>query len=125
MAEWGTAILLVSLGLFWSVSNAALASGVTRAVALHRALAAQPTAVLFSERSLNLHVSGVTEVKCHEAQAAYQFRYDGLRLVRQAGGQYLLLPADWTRAKGTALLIPRTATVRLELKNSKVAVLAC
>jgi hypothetical protein len=124
-AEWGVAILMVCLGLFWSVSNYAFTTGVSRALALNQALAAQPAAVLFSQHSLGLHVAGVSEVKCHDAEAAYQFRYDGLRLVRQAGGQYVLLPANWTRAKGSTLLIPRTTTVRLELRSSKVATLAC
>jgi hypothetical protein len=125
LAEWGTAILLVCLGLFWSVSNYAVTTGVARANALHRALAVQPAAVLFSENSLSLNVAGVSEVTCHDTQAAYGFRYDGLRLVRQVGGQYLLLPANWSSAKGTVLLIPRSTSVRLELRNPKVAALPC
>ncbi|WP_324275271.1 hypothetical protein [Blastococcus brunescens] len=84
------------------------------AVTLHRALPAQPEAVLYSAESLSLAVDGVTEVRCADPDAAYRFRYDGLRLVRQAGNQYLLLPATWDRADGTAVLIPRSTTVRLE-----------
>jgi hypothetical protein len=125
LAEWGSAILLVCLGLLWSVSNYAFTTGVGRATVLHRALAVQPAVVLFSQHRMSLHVAGVTEDKCHDPQAAYGFRYDGLRLIRQTGDQYLLLPANWTRAKGTVLLVPRSTTVRLELRNSKVAGLAC
>jgi hypothetical protein len=125
LAEWGTAIILVCLGLFWSVSNFAFTTGVGRATVLYHALAAQPAVILFSQHSLSLHVAGVSEATCHDRQAAYGFRYDGLRLVRQTGDQYLLLPANWTRAKGSVLLIPRSTTVRLELRNPKVAGLAC
>jgi hypothetical protein len=71
-------------------------------------------AVLYSERSLRLAVAGVTEVRCLDPAAAFQFRYDGLKLVLQSGDQYLLLSTGWTRENGTAVLVPRSDAVRLE-----------
>ena len=49
-----------------------------------------------------------------DPQAAYRFRYDGLRLILQAGDQYLFLPQAWTRAGGVAILMPRNDSLRLE-----------
>ena len=114
LAEWGAAFLLVSIGLFWAADGYAFGVGTGDAMTLHRALPTQPEAVLYSEQSLSLTAPGVTEVRCADPDAAYRFRYDGLRLVRQAGNHYLLLPATWNRETGTAVLIPRSPTVRLE-----------
>lgn len=119
LAEWGTAFLLVSIGLYWAVGSYAFGVGTGRAQQLQRALPDQPAAVLYSERSQSLDVAGVTEVRCADPEAAYRFRYDGFRLVRQAGNQYLLVAATWTRDTGTAVLIPRGSGVRLEFRTAE------
>ena len=118
LAEWGAAFLLVSVGLYWAVQQYAFGVGAGRAEQLENALARQPAAVLFSAQSLNLDVEGVTEVECGGEEAAYRFRYDGLRLVRQSGDQYLLLASSWTRETGSAVLIPRSGDVRLEFRTA-------
>ena len=115
MTEWGAAFLLVSIGLFWAADGYAFTVGTGGAMTLHRALPTTvPAAVLYSEQSLSLAVPGVSEARCTDPEAAFRFRYDGLRLVRQAGDHYLLLPATWNRDDGVAVLIPRSSTVRLE-----------
>jgi hypothetical protein len=114
LAEWAAAFVLVTVGLFWAVNSYATGVGYGRALELRRELPGWPDAVLFSERSLSLAADGVTEVRCEDAEAAYRFRYDGLKLVQQAGGHYLLLPATWTPDDGSAFLIPRSGSVRLE-----------
>jgi hypothetical protein len=125
LAEWGAAFLLVSVGLYWAVGNYAFGVGTGRALQLQRALPDQPAAVLYSERSQSLVVPGVTEVRCADPDAAYRFRYDGLRLVRQAGNQYLLVASTWTRDTGTAVLIPRGAGVRLEFRTAPAGSATC
>ena len=70
--------------------------------------------MLYSEKSLRLAVAGVTEFRCQDPEAAYRFRYDGLKLVLASGGQYLFVSGDWSLENGTAVLIPRTDAVRLE-----------
>ncbi|MGY1785308.1 hypothetical protein [Geodermatophilus sp. SYSU D00698] len=112
LAEWGLAFLLFSIGLFWAVGSYAIAVGTGRAQQLVADLPAAADAVLYSEQSLRLAVAGVTEVRCLDPEAAYRFRYDGLKLVLQSGDQYLLLPAGWTRENGTAVLVPRSESVR-------------
>jgi len=114
LAEWATAFVLVTVGLFWAVTSYAAGVGRGRAMQLRDVLPAWPDAVVFSEQRLNLDVTGVAEVACDADDAAYRFRYDGLKLVQQAGDHYLLLPATWTPALGAAVLLPRTDAVRLE-----------
>lgn len=125
LAEWAAAFLLVSIGLFWAADAYAFGVGTGGAITLHRALLTVPEAIIYSQQSLSLAVPGVTEVRCTNPDAAYRFRYDGLRLVREAGDQYLLLPATWDPTTGTAVLIPRSGSVRLEFRASGAAPTAC
>jgi hypothetical protein len=125
LAEWGAAFLLVSIGLFWAAQAYAFGVGIGDAITLHRALPTVPEAVVYSQQSLSLDVPGVTHTRCADPDAAYRFRYDGLRLVREAGNQYLLLPATWDRTTGTAVLIPRSGTIRLEFRSAAAPSTAC
>jgi hypothetical protein len=125
LAEWGAAFLLVSIGLFWAADGYAFGVGTGGAMTLHRALPAVPEAVIYSEKSLSLDVAGVTETRCADPDAAYRFQYTGLRLVRQAGNQYVLLPATWSREAGTTVLLTRSAGIRLEFRPAGQPSLPC
>lgn len=114
IAEWAAVFILVAVGLFWAVGNYAAAVGTGRGSDMEAALATWPDAVLYSERSLSLTAPGVRETPCANGDAAYGFRYDGLKLVMQSGDQYLFLPSGWSRHEGAALLLPRSDTLRLE-----------
>lgn len=114
VVEWGAIFVLVSVGLFWAVGSYAIGVGTGRGQDMHAALPTWPDAILYSERDLRLEGPGLREVRCTEPGAAFDFRYDGLKLVMQSGGQYLFLPAGWSRESGAAVLLPRTDTVRLE-----------
>jgi hypothetical protein len=105
----------VALSLFWAATAYSAAVGRAQARLYAAELAAEPDAVLYSERSLRLAGPGVREVPCQGAEAGYRFRYDGLKLMLQSGGQYVLIPAQWTRSSGVAFVIPRTDSLRLEL----------
>jgi hypothetical protein len=125
LAEWGAAFLLVSIGLFWAADAYAFGVGTGGAITFYRALPTVPEAILYSQQSLSLAVPGVTEVRCSDPDAAYRFRYDGLRLIREAGDQYLLLPVTWDRTTGTAVLIPRSGSIRLEFRAPGAPPTAC
>ena len=115
VAEWAAVFVLVGLSLFWAANNYSVAVGRQRARQMVLQLPREPGVVLFSERSLSLAAPGVQEVRCKDPQAAYRFRYDGLKLLPQSGDQYLLLPEKWSRSNGVAILIPRNDSLRLEL----------
>lgn len=114
MVEWGAAFILVSVGLFWAAGSYAIGAGVRYAQQLETSLPNRPDVVAFSEKRLSLQGPGIREVACRDPDAAYRFRYDGLKLMLQSGNQYLLLPAGWTHTNGAAILIPRIDKIRLE-----------
>jgi hypothetical protein len=114
IAEWAGVFVLVGLSLFWAANDYSAAVGRSRARQFVAELPIYPSAVLYSERSLNLRAPGVREVRCQDQEAAYRFRYDGLKLVLQSGDQYLFLPEAWTPTDGVAILMPRNDALRLE-----------
>jgi hypothetical protein len=115
VAEWAAVFTLVALSLFWAATDYSAAVGRAQAGQYAADLAGEPDAALYSERSLRLVGPGVREMRCQNPEAGYPFRYDGLKLVLQSGGQYVLVPSGWTRASGVAFVIPRTDSLRLEL----------
>ncbi|MGH4034741.1 hypothetical protein ACQB60_38150 [Actinomycetota bacterium Odt1-20B] len=114
LAEWAIVFSLIALSLFWAATNYAAAAGETRARRFVAGLPTDPYAILYSADSLSLSAPGVRETRCHDAKAAYRFRYDGLKLVLQSGNQYVFVPERWTPVDGVAVLIPRSDSVRLE-----------
>ena len=120
VAEWVGVFVLVGLSLFWAANDYSAAVGRSRARQLVAELSTYPGAVVYSERSLSLHAPGVRETRCHDPQAAYRFRYDGLKLVLQSGGQYLFLPEGWSPSNGVAILVSRNDSLRLEFTPAGV-----
>lgn len=115
VAEWGAVFVLVSVGLFWAVGSYAIGAGISNAQELEASLPSRSDVVAYSEKRLSLHAPGIREVTCQYPDAAYRFRYEGLKLVPlQSADQYLLLPAGWTHANGAAILLSRSASLRLE-----------
>ena len=119
--EWAAVFLLVGLSLFWVANDYSAAVGRGRAHEFVTELSSQPSVILYSELSLSLDAPGVREIQCADQEAAYRFRYDGLKLVLQSDNQYVLLPAAWTSDSGVAILMPRKDTLRLELVRASVA----
>lgn len=114
LAEIGFLFVLVSGGLFWSVTNYSAAAGSARGYATQRALAAAPDAVLYSERSLSIPAVSAREDVCPQSDGAYRYRYTGLKLVFASGSQFFFLPAKWPGSGGLAIVLPRTDALRLE-----------
>jgi len=119
--EWASIFLLVGLSLFWATTDYSAAVGRARAREFIANLSVQPSVILYSERSLSVNAPGVRTVRCSDRDAAYRFRYDGLKLVLQSDSQYVLLPAAWTKDNGVAIVMPRTDALRLELVRASAA----
>lgn len=113
--------LLVAISLFWAVADYSAAAGSTQAQRLEARLARHPDVVVYSAQSLSLQAPGVRELACQNPDAAYRFRYDGLKLVPQAGDHYLFLPEVWSRSDGVAILLPRSDALRLEFTTASAA----
>ncbi|AZM49645.1 hypothetical protein DMB38_31170 [Streptomyces sp. WAC 06738] len=114
VAEWAVVFVLVGLSLIWAATDYAASVGRARAQQLVARLPTSTTAVLRSERSLSIDAPGVRELRCADATSGYPYRYEGLVLVIQSADQYVLLPRTWQPRQSVALVIPRTASVRLE-----------
>ena len=46
--------------------------------------------------------------------SAYRYRYVGVRLLTRSGGKYLLLPEEWSRVTGAAIVLPDSPSLRFE-----------
>lgn len=114
VAEWLVTYLLVAFGLFWAAGDYSNGVGIREGARMEASLSSRPTATVYSARSLNLRAAGVREVVCGEADTAYRYRYTGLKLLLQSGGQYVFVQEDWRRSTGTSFVIPRSDALRLE-----------
>jgi hypothetical protein len=121
IAEWAGVFVLVALSLFWAATDYSAAVGRSQAHRYAVGLADKPDVALYSDRSLRLTAPGVREVRCRDPEAAYRFRYDGLKLMLQSGDQYVFLPERWSRANGAAIVIPRSDALRLEFSHADAA----
>jgi hypothetical protein len=112
--QWTFTFVLATIGLFWAVTDYSAAVGQARGYEYETKLGGMPETVVFSAKDLGIHGPGVTATACTAQDAAFRFRYDGLVLVLQSGGQSFLLPKGWNRRDGVALVLPRSGDVRLE-----------
>lgn len=118
VAEWVSAFVLISVGLFWAVADYSASVGIGRALEIEATLPLPPEAVLYSAKSLSLQTPGVRETVCRTPDAAYRYRYTGLKLILQSGGQYFFLPTHWNRGDGSAVVLPRTDSLQLEFTGT-------
>jgi hypothetical protein len=120
--EWMITFLLVAISLFAAASDYAGGVGVTRARQLVAELPSQPAVVVYSQHDLDLPSIGITETRCASPDAGYRYRYDGLVLVLESGGKYVLLPRQWTRdGQSPAILLAESDAIRLEFYPGTVA----
>jgi hypothetical protein len=119
--QWTFTFVLATIGLFWAVNDYSAAVGQVRGYQYQTRLATMPETVVFSTKDIGVRGPGVTVTTCTAPESAYRFRYDGLVLVNQSAGQSFLLPKGWNDRDGVALVLPRSADLRLEfsLANSQ------
>ncbi|WP_298591130.1 hypothetical protein [uncultured Kocuria sp.] len=106
-------LVLVALLLFWGTSNFAEARGRGLAETLEANLAWQPRAQVYSREPLGLDVPGVTTQQLGTEDAPL-YRYDGLRLLTVSGGRYFFLHEGWSVEKGTVVVLPDDASLRVQ-----------
>lgn len=109
------ALLLVSA--FWATAVVAEQRGNAVAQAIEASLPVQPEAVVYSSQHLQITGPGITETPLPATDAAFAFRYNGLRPLIHSGGHWFLLPAGWTHSNGATVIILPDATpgIRVEL----------
>ena len=90
---WSLVIVLLFLSLFWTVSHYAGVRGVDLAVQAEEQIPFQPSVTIYSAKRLYL-APPVMETKLPDANAAYGYRYTGLKLLFRSEHNYFLRPAD-------------------------------
>jgi hypothetical protein len=91
---WGAVTVLLLLSSFWTVSHYAAIKGIDFARSAVQQLPAQPSVTIYSPSRLYLEHPVVEEVFRGEQEAAYRFKYSGLKLLFRADGKLFLRPSD-------------------------------
>ena len=86
----GSVAVLVVVGLFWSATNWAEVEGTELAADYEQTV---------------LELPGV-ETLCAGSGEDTRYRYRGLRLLESTGGNYFLVPEDWSMEYGVVLVLP-------------------
>jgi hypothetical protein len=108
-------VLLVVLALFWACSSYAGALGTGRSRDYARELDNRPSVTIYSLHSLALG-SSIKEERVPGPDSKYGFKYTGLKFVTLSSNKYFLLPADWSRDAGAAIILEENPEYRVEFE---------
>jgi hypothetical protein len=107
--------ILVTMALFWEVSQYATAVGYGHASLMETELHDLPAVTVYSPKRLALGAPGVIESAVAEPDtSSFGYRYTGLRFLQRAGGRYFLLSDGWMLTSGTVTVLPDDDSVRME-----------
>jgi hypothetical protein len=106
--------VLVTISLFWSASNYAEVLGEWLAHSTRDQLPGLTRVVVYSPKQLLIDAPAVKEERLGGPDAAYRYRYTGLRLLEHTGGRYFLISDGWTEQYGVVVMLADTDPVRLE-----------
>jgi hypothetical protein len=106
--------LIVVMSLFWATTEYAQAVGRGLATAIVHDLDRRPAVVLYSRQPLLLESPVKLDVLPDPSGNGYRYRYSGLRLLTESSGRVILLPDDWQRNKGPAIVLEENG-LRLEM----------
>jgi hypothetical protein len=109
--------MVVVLSLFWTTSEWAKALGTGRASVLSSQLEHEPSVVVYSKERLDIEGPGVLESNRSDAGSTYHYRYTGLRFLLRNGDEYILLPILWPSQDRVVVVLPRSASIRLQFKG--------
>ena len=105
--------LLVAFSVFWTGSVYVDALGRGRAQYLGHHLDRLPSVAVLAPRRLHIGPP-VTERRLAARDAAYRYRYSGMRLLIRSGGKYFMVPDSWSHASGVAIVLADNPDLRFE-----------
>ena len=109
---------VVLLCTFWSFSAyASQIGGAESRDMVKENLTSLPLVVVYSARDLHLDAAGVQVESIDGPDAAFRFRYRGLRLLVFSDDKYFLLPVNWTDEKDVAIVLRDSDDLRVELQR--------
>lgn len=107
---------LVTVLLFWGVSDFAQVVGRGQAAEVEARMPWLPRADVYSQSDLSIGAPGVTASRLG-TEASPVYKYSGLRLLVLSGGRFFLLPEGWTLRQGTVVVLPDNDAIRIEFGN--------
>jgi hypothetical protein len=112
---------VITLALFWEMSNYAGVVGRGYALELARTLPGRPRATVFSATPLGIQAPGVHEqqltVDPDAGKAALRYRTTGLRFLVRSGGRIFLVHDGWTPQRGTVIVLPDNDQLRWQFSR--------
>jgi hypothetical protein len=110
---------LALVAVFWVTTTVAQQRGAAAANAIEVSLLVRPQAVVYSRARLQITGPGVTLSTLDATDAAFAYRYSGLRPLINADGRWFLLPAGWTPDNGaTVIVLPDSVNdIRVDLSR--------
>jgi hypothetical protein len=118
---------VITLALFWEVSNYAGVVGRSYALQISKSLqtstsiTAPPRATAFSATPLGIQAPGVHEERLNVDPGADKdqprYRITGLRFLVRSGGRMFLLHDGWTPQRGTVIVVPDNDQVRWQFSR--------
>jgi hypothetical protein len=112
---------VITLGLFWEVSNYAAVVGRGYALELASSVPKLPRATAFSASPLGIQAPGVREERLSAEPAptkdTWRYRTTGLRFLVRSGGRMFLLHDGWTPQRGTVIVLPDNDQVRWQFSH--------
>jgi hypothetical protein len=112
---------VITLALFWELSNYASVVGRGYALELARSVPRLPRATAFSANPLGIQALGVREERLVEGPLAtketWRYRTTGLRFLVRSGGRMFLLHDGWTPQGGTVIVLPDNDEVRWQFSR--------
>jgi hypothetical protein len=106
--------LLAVFYVFVAVAQYAAAYGNNSADQIIGQLKSRPTVVIYSAKRLSIGANLAREESVGDDDAAYRYRYTGLRLLAWENSKYLLLPNEWVNNPIT-IVLPESDSIRVEL----------
>jgi hypothetical protein len=106
--------VVVTLSLFWEVSNYATVIGEGLGQRLAAELPLHTQVVVYSPKRLSITAPNVREEPISGSDTAYRFRYSGLRFLNYTGGKYILVSDGWSPRYGVVVLLADSDPVRFE-----------
>jgi hypothetical protein len=110
-------VFLVLVFVFAAVARYADAFGRTAAQTTARELEKSTSVTIYSAKRLFIQAPGVQEAQLRGADAAYKYRYSGLRLLAWSNDRYFLLPEGWSSADQVTIILPDSDTLRVEFTH--------
>ena len=112
---------VITLALFWEVSNYAGVVGRGYAQQLEVTVPRLPRATAFSAGPLGIEAPGVREEEIKTSARAgrdpVRYRTTGLRFLVRSGGRLFLLHDGWTTRNGTVIVLPDNEQIRWQFSR--------